>query len=95
VKAFRIYDELNKHIFNFARFKIDSDLQTQIILYVDTDFNSLEVILASDVNAQMNKSVITDVGSSPYGTLVIQFVCNPVEIARTITQQNEFSLILK
>jgi len=30
-----------------------------------TDFNSLEIISESDINAQMNKSAIVDVGDFP------------------------------
>jgi len=43
-------------------------MQTKIIFKGHTyisDFNSLEMISASDVNAQMKKSAITDVGDFP------------------------------
>jgi len=58
----------------FQDLNIDSDmLYANTNYFVNTyitDFNSLEMISASGVNAQMNKSAIADVDDSPYGTPV-------------------------
>jgi len=50
----------------FQDLNIDSDIlgvnETYFVSKYITDFNSLEMISASDVNAQTNKSTIADVG---------------------------------
>jgi len=53
----------------FHDLNIDSDMlnanENYFVSIFITDFNSFGVISASDVNSQMNKSAITDVGDFP------------------------------
>jgi len=53
----------------FQDLNIDSDMldakENYFVSTYITDFNSLEMISACDVNAQMNKSAIADVGDFP------------------------------
>jgi len=70
---------------------IDSDMlganENYFVSTYISDFNSLEMISASDVNARMNKSAFADVGDFPFMVPLCNRNSSAREIYKTIRQK--------